>query len=310
MGEVRVDFGALLLIMWAVGSSGAVEQKEILNCRCEYPLEAVYTDPLSAQMHVSPAFPYLTYDMIENFVLDEGVLIIPYDHEACRHVQFVCDSSYARFPLWEGKCQIHPNKRQPPNTFMKKGTNKGIDSSMAPPSRRKSGKGMIGMMKKATRVVIPSPQFAPLRGVKSMGVMTGKKSSKNKKSIHKFNHTYQVQIRGKSTMKTKTMMKKKGSRRKLLEKHGPIETQVVVEFEEEVQYRQQNWYTHWGEPWRAVVLPSNHPYCVARDANLPVIGRYPTPAAPAPGMDPMPSIDGSRPQPSGLPIKAPIAEPT
>eukprot|EP00977_Amphora_coffeiformis_P008990 scaffold2033_cov164-Amphora_coffeaeformis.AAC.29 len=328
MGRAHIDISAFLLIAWAVGYGEGAAQKEILDCRCEYPLEGVYADPFSAQIQASPAFPRLTYDAIEDFLLDEGTLVIPQDHEACRYIQFVCDNSNARFPLWEGKCQIHPNERLPPNAFLKKGIKMGIGPS--PPPRIKSGKGMgmMGMMKNSARVIIPSPHLQPprmgkgmgmtkniarvsipslpSRSGKGMGMMKMGSRSSNEKYTHGFGQAFPVQERSKGMM----MKKKKGSRRNLFKNRRPIESQAVAAFEEEVQYRQQTWYAQWGEPWRAVVLPSGHPYCVPRvprDANSLV--RDPKPVAPTPGRDPIPSI-GVSVGPTQAPVEVPTRRPS
>ena len=210
MGRSRADIRAFVLIAWAVGFCAAVAEKEILDCRCEYPLEEVYADSLSMQME---ALPHLTYDQIQDFVLDEGVLVIPQDHEACSYIQFVCDSSSARFPFWEGKCQIHPNERPIANAFVMKGMTMGMRASMTSPSKgkgaivnreAKGGKGMMGMMMgKTVHVTIPSP---PSKSKRGMGMMMGKSSS-NHKVTHDLGQAYQgVHERSMNMM----MKKKKG----------------------------------------------------------------------------------------------------
>ena len=98
MIDLRISIWALVILLWTLPSCEALYKPEVMECRCEYPLEDVYLQTFSSKQL---SLPGLTYDVIDDFVLLDGILIIPHEHEACSYLQYVCDASAARFPWWE-----------------------------------------------------------------------------------------------------------------------------------------------------------------------------------------------------------------
>ena len=343
MRGLRLDVASLVLLVCSSYIYTA-DADEILDCRCEYPREEIYTQTFSTQQL---ALPSLTYETIEDFVLENDILIIPNEHEACNYLQYVCDAGMARFPLWEGKCKVTQQHRKPNHLGMmgmmgmmkKKAKNsrsialpslksKGMMMKKPKPVSESKGKGMMkkkqaksttlregkGMMKKKAKSgsisngkgmmmkkkTTASPSEFIGKGMMNMGtkssdmgrseldIQEGRMMKKKKKKMIIDNDRSQMRM----------MMKK--NIRKLL-----TEAAAVQEFEQEVEYRQQAKFAlPWGEQWRSVLLPGDHPYCRDRVVRDPTA---PTPSLPGPVTTESPTQETSRPSlsPTGRPTMSP-----